>query len=390
MTSLDSQLQQRIDQLLMETGEYSPLELLFAEGRLMYTDYQAWMNGETDYLEDALFGDPEHIKAMLQQAQSYVSKLPMLSAHRSSTRSHSFSRNPALETTFNTVYRKAEDQPQMDLFVDGGAGNLINGITLALSQNDFAEARRLLEQLYDVQPDNAKLADLETLVTFGEQPLGAKRDIAGELDYLQNYLTALAQAHLAQHARGYLVQQWWRLTDLLKEHAFDPEQPTLHASFTAIYAMDWRQVKQSIEKEAQWRNHPVLLLRHVQACSRLRQSAQAILSWFCLCWQFPQHADIDAAQADQDLKNAWLDFLEMEPELPAEAFPAWHLFNKPGLAKTLPKHDDVLDNELYEIIQRLLQSRQSNDTSQEMVLRQQIKTQYPEFFQHLIKHVGSK
>jgi hypothetical protein len=275
----------------------------------------------------------------------------------------------------------------MDLFFDGGAGNLINGITQALSKNDLAEARRLLEQLYDVQPDNPKINDLETLVTFAEQPLGANRDIRAELEYVQNHLSALAHAHLAQQARGYLVTQWRRLSEALIDCDFDPAQPDLHASFTGIHAMDWLGVKQSIEKVPQWRDQPVLLLRHVQACTRLWQPADAVLSWFLLCWQFPQDADIDTAQADQDLRNAWLDFLELEPELPVAAFPAWHLLSKPGLANTLTVDADTADNELYQIVQRLIKAKQAKDEVREIALRQQLKALDTVFFQHFIKQL---
>lgn len=387
---IDRQLQQRVDQLLMETGEYSPLELLLAEGRMMYSDYEAWMSDDIEYLEDVLFGDPDHIRTMLQQAQDYASKMPMLTAQKSSSATKSFSRKPQIDSLFKTVYRKAQDQPQMDLFVDGGAGNLINGITQALSQNESAEARRLLEQLYDTQPDNTKLNDLDTLVKFTEQPIDADSDIEGELNYLQNQLSAMAQAHLAQNARGYLVPQWRRLTELLNAHPFDPVHPNIHSSFTGIRAMDWHTVKQSIEKEPNWRNHPVLLSRHIQACTRLWQTTDAILSWFYLCWRFPQDADIDEVQADRELKNAWLDFLELEPELPVAAFPAWHLLNKPGLIKILPEAEgDAPDDKLFNTVHRLLETKQSQDSTQEISLRQQLQELDSVFFQHYIKRVGN-
>lgn len=388
--SIDTQTQQRVDQLLMETGEYSPLELLLAEGRLIYSDYEAWINGEIEYLEDVLFGDPEQIRTMLQQARDYASKLPMLTAQQSDTSTTAFSRNTAIDSLFHKVYRKANDQPQMDLFFDAGASNLTNGITLALSQGDIAEARRLLEQLYDVQPDNTKINDLEILVKYAEQPMGTNRDIDAELDYLQNQLGALAKAHLANQSRGYLIPQWRRLTAALSKQTFDPQRPRLHASYTAIHAMDWHGVKQAIEKEPQWRVQPELLLRHVQACTRLWQNADAVVSWFYLCWQFPEDAHIDAAKADRDLKEAWLDFLELEPELPVEAFPAWYLLIKPGLANTLTTEDSAPSNELYAIVRRLLAARQAKDESQEINLRQQLQELEPVFFQHFIERIAKQ
>lgn len=397
-TSIDTQLQQRIDQLIMETGEYSPLELLLAEGRLLYNDYEAWLNGDIEYLEDVLFGDPEHIKTALQQAHAYLVQMPMLqaqtlsqaTAHRSPVKP--FSRNERLDTLFWTHFKKAEDQPQMDLFVDGGAGNLINGIILALAQSDYTEARRLLEQLYDTQPDNTKLADLETLVQYGESTDKISGS-ADELEYLQSRLAPLAQAHLGQRSRDYLVPHWRRLTNALTTIVFDPALPERHASYTAIQALDWAAAKQAIEQEPAWRQSSVLLQRHVQACSGLWQQSGALLSWFYLCWQFPEDTEIAAVQGDNLLKEAWLEFLELEPELSTSTFPAWYLLKKPGLVKTLPDPegaDSMPCDVPYKIIYRMqtiTQAQGAIGPEQDIELRQQLQQADPVFFRHFIGRI---
>ena len=46
-------IEHEVDQLLLEHGEYLPLELLLATGRLMLPDYQAWRAGEVAYLDQA-------------------------------------------------------------------------------------------------------------------------------------------------------------------------------------------------------------------------------------------------------------------------------------------------------------------------------------------------
>ena len=63
-----------VDQLLLEQGEYRPLEFLLQEGRLSYADYEAWRNGELDFLDEALFGDPDHIQQDLLQAEEYLQR----------------------------------------------------------------------------------------------------------------------------------------------------------------------------------------------------------------------------------------------------------------------------------------------------------------------------
>lgn len=52
---MQRETQQAVDNLLREQGAYSPLELLLAEGRLIYGDYEAWRKGEQAYLESAYF-----------------------------------------------------------------------------------------------------------------------------------------------------------------------------------------------------------------------------------------------------------------------------------------------------------------------------------------------
>lgn len=58
---------QALDRLLLEQGCYTPLELLLAEGRLLYSDYETWRQGECRHLESRLFGDPVQIRALCEQ-----------------------------------------------------------------------------------------------------------------------------------------------------------------------------------------------------------------------------------------------------------------------------------------------------------------------------------
>ena len=55
---MSAEVHNAVDRLLLEQGEYSPLEYLLSEGRLLYSDYERWRGGELGYLDEALFGDP--------------------------------------------------------------------------------------------------------------------------------------------------------------------------------------------------------------------------------------------------------------------------------------------------------------------------------------------
>ena len=51
-----AQVQAAVQQLVMEHGEYAPLELLLATNRLGYVDYRAWREGRLETL-DAVLAD---------------------------------------------------------------------------------------------------------------------------------------------------------------------------------------------------------------------------------------------------------------------------------------------------------------------------------------------
>ncbi len=78
---MDPQIQHRVDQLLLEQGEYLPLEFLLAEGRLLYSDYENWRGGELEVLDEKLFGDATQIQKDLSQAAGYAQALGLESTH---------------------------------------------------------------------------------------------------------------------------------------------------------------------------------------------------------------------------------------------------------------------------------------------------------------------
>ena len=75
MDAPDPQLQAAVQQLVMEHGEYSPLELLLAANRLGYEDYRAWREGRLGSLDAVLAGGPHEVRAWLEGAQSWAEAL---------------------------------------------------------------------------------------------------------------------------------------------------------------------------------------------------------------------------------------------------------------------------------------------------------------------------
>jgi len=339
----------QVDQLLLEQGEYLPLELLLQEGRLSYSDYEAWRNGKFDCLDEVVFGDPMQILQQLQQAGAYLIQrdwlaetISYLSWNSDTPQTLRFSRNITLNNDFHLRYRKPQDQPQLDMFTDAPAANLANGIRQALVDRNTAEARRQIERLYDIAPNHIQLGALEHLVEAAERLPSAVDDIASEMQTLRDTLTPLAESIMGSQCRNLLVPLWRRLSEALRGQSYQPAHPQQHISYTATQAIDWDVVQKAVEQEDAWQNEAVLLLRHALACEPLHQTAAALQSWFALCWQFPEQSDAIDCSTRQEFLQQWQTFLDLEPELPPQSFPAWYLIGKPGLTKLLPTPGDAL------------------------------------------------
>ncbi|RDH84181.1 MAG: hypothetical protein DIZ78_13170 [endosymbiont of Escarpia spicata] len=389
-------IQQAVDQLLLEQGEYSPLELLLSEGRLDYSDYEAWRTGEIPRLEQVLFGDPEKLDGLLAEAQEYAAALALqpetLRYHAwggSGGSPLSFSDNNIREQRFHTVFRKAEDQPQFDLFMDATATNLANGIVLALIDRNNHEAHRLLDQLFEVDPGHPRLGALERMVEAGDRLAEPVADCEWELHYLKDELLPLAEKELGRESRNLLVPHWRRLTDALHGQAFDPTQPELHASYTASQTFDWETVRRTTQEDPDWPQQVLLLRRHAHACGRMHNLLESLQSWIRLCWSSPHEAVTIATEADTDLQQMWRLFLALDPELTAEDFPAWLLLTRPGLAQQLPspEGDELCPPSYAGVYHMLREGQQSQNTpdATEIQRRGELKQLNPELFIHFMR-----
>ncbi len=388
-------VQHQVDRLLLEQGEYLPLEFLLQEGRLIYADYEAWRNGELSTLDEVLFGDHEHIQQQLTQAADYLRRLgwqmetvTYQAWRNDNSQRLSFSQNSALDRCFHQRYHKPQDQPQLDMFTDAPATNLVNGITRALVNRNAAEARRQLEGLYDTAPDHVRLGELERLVEAAGNLDTPVIDAAADMQLLQQTLTPLAESLLGKESRNLLIPLWRRLSLALHDQPYQTAQPEMHASYTASRAMDWDTARQAVEQAPDWRADPVLLQRHARACDQLHLRCDALLSWFNLCWRFPQQSDVLESSIDAELRQQWINFLELEPELPMQTFPAWLLLDKPGLTRILvaPHNDTTACSASYQTMHRL-QSNIPGQTDKHITLRARLKQQDPVLFQHYLNNI---
>jgi hypothetical protein len=394
-------IQSDVDGLLLEQGEYLPLEYLLQQGRLVYADYEAWRNGEIKHLDEALFGDPNQLRQQLLDAEDYLKRRrwqvePLrYEAWRSGTMQNSpralqFSPEKELNDCFHRCYRKPQDQPQLDLFTDSPATSLANGITLALAERNPTEARRLLERLCDTAPDHLRLGEFERLTEAAERLHCPVDDIRTEMHHHQTTLIPLAEGLLGNARRNLLIPLWRRLSQALQNQPFDASEPELHLSYSAAQALDWSISRKAIERETEWQNQPILLLRHADACERQHDNATALASWFILCWRFPQRAEAIELSSNHELSRQWENFQDLDPTLPVCSFPAWLLINQPSLTRILPNPRSRTAGcpDSYATVYQLHQDYGNPEAAlraANIALRARLKQQDPLLFEHFLK-----
>ena len=210
-------------------------------------------------------------------------------------------------------------------------------------------------------------------------------DAQAEMEQLLSETTQLAERHLNRACNQLLIPLWRRLSGALQNHPFDPSRPDLHPSYTAAQARDWPGARQAVEREADWQHQPLLLERHARACTHLADQAAALHSWYLLCWRFPRLSDRLDSCGDRSLSESWRTFLDLEPELPAEEFPAWLLLHLPGLAAIAPDGDgDIPCPDSYRTLYHLQRNRQQATDEQAMELRARLKQQAPQLFRYFL------
>jgi len=333
----DTSLQAQVDAQLLEQGSFAPLELLFNSGRLLYSDYEGWRRRELEFLDGALMGNSDKIRAELEQAIAYAKRMGLVEQpqeflpwHTDTASSlagfggggggagagaaagaggHAFkqpagqadrplriSMDPQLQRLIGSRYLRAQNVPQLDLFFDNPIVALTNGIVQSLSTRNLPNAQRQLDQLYAQAPTHADLAAFDQLLAaLGHlgHPIESPRD---ELTFLIE-LTPTARRLLGAQSRDLLSPLWQQLATAVAEVAFDPAEPDLHRSFALCQAQDWPAVSDCVLREPNWQSHTPLCLRVVESAFHRRRRVEALAAWCHVCWRTPSSASAPEASA---------------------------------------------------------------------------------------------
>ena len=345
MDAPDPQVQAAVQQLVMEHGEYAPLELLLAANRLGYEDYRAWREGRLGSLDTVLAGGPHEVRTWLAGAQSWAETHGL---DREPVVHHGWEENagavltasvdPALNALLGSRFRRIREHDQLDLFIDGAQTAAVNALLDALAARDAGEAGRALARLVGIDRDHGQRLLAAALIAALEAPApeGPERGLE-RLDRMEREWLPAASALLGARRRDFLAPLWRDVGRALEPAPFDPSRPERHASRAYREGLDWERVRRSVLAVADHERQPVLLARLAEAEWRLRNRVQAVGWWFALCRLAPEAFErlIEAPEfPDWALRTAWRLALEHDPEpgMTPAWFPAWMLIEEPGLA----------------------------------------------------------
>lgn len=408
---MSHEIEQLVDQLLLERGSYEPLLLLQHEGSLKYRHYERWRSGKSndkgrECLDAMLSGDSADIITTLKHAAIYAKKLILqpsvvnyMGWEDAAEKPLCLSRDRQMLEYLSTTYEPSQDRFQMDLFMDSPMTSVLNGIAKALSQRNPDEAEKQLRQLEEMDSGHPQIKVFNSLLEAQRNLYDPVGNIRDELEELELRVVPLAEDALKLEARDFLVPHWWRLSEALQGSDFTPETPKLHSSYTYAHAYDWNSVRTSIEWEDGWYEHPVLLIRHVKACTMLRDEPAVYLSVFKLCWYHPKYLDsVFNGNTPSGLKLQWQFFEDDFDELDRESFPAWFLMRHSGLIGSLPVHVESEEDDpsksgsrkskgyrSYQLVYSLLQARQQNNDDDEMLFRKQLQEVNPDLLKVYIR-----
>ena len=374
-----------VDQLLIEQGRFSPIAWLLATGYLSYPNYIDWRDGLIENLDSCFTAPRERIIEQLAIATNYARALG-LSETRGTYLSNeqnelSISHDSKDDIYFKTDFAPAQDRMQMDLFFDSAPVYAENELIDAIVTRNKRKIPELLDVLYAF--DSRKHEDYSLLIEQEKKLRSPGVSLLNKLTVLDDTLMPLAVTLLRTEAICFLTPLWHELSDELTDRPFDPEQPKLHVSYSGTKAFRWADVAKAVEQEPDYVEQPVLLFRYAEACFKLSRELTGLEHWFLLFLLHTQSAEQLIKKTGYPLLSGdWQRFQELDPELPAQFFPAWILLMKPALAK----QDFVLKGEAEGFNAFSLAKQLSAESleSTSIALRSDLKKLNPDLFRHFL------
>jgi hypothetical protein len=250
-----------------------------------------------------------------------------------------------------------------DLF-QHNADIIINKLFSAFCEHNFEAAKQLIKRYSDEHSSHSQLRGFQTLLAAQLKTKMPVKDIQQEFNELRDTVAPLALKLLGLKAQDFLSPFWQRLALNLKGQHFNPLAPDLHDSFICGEINDWIGVREAVENELDWHQHPILIIRLTNALYWIDEWESAMEIWCHLFWRFPMAATSAISHSENPntaLRDRWRLFDDnMEEELNPVLFPVWMLLTDSKMMHySFPKNLSALtiQGKNYQIIRQFLLKR---------------------------------
>ncbi|MYG65835.1 MAG: hypothetical protein F4206_03770, partial [Gammaproteobacteria bacterium] len=154
MTPAVAEVQAGVGQLVMEHGEYVPLELLLAMNFLDYENYRSWREGRCRTLDDILSDESDDMRELLGTAGAWAAELGLepeaMEFHgwwENAGAVLAASSDPALDRMLRIRFRRGREDEQTDLFLDTAPARAVTRLVDALAEGDAGKSWEELANL---------------------------------------------------------------------------------------------------------------------------------------------------------------------------------------------------------------------------------------------------
>ncbi len=339
----------RVEQHLSQQGNYCLLDGLLQQHILSYSAYEAWRYGQIETLDARLGISNDDLQNLINKIEQCGKALGLVNEPydyfkwaENNQKPLVASATPAVHRALTQHWLRAQDVPQLDLFMDNSAVICENEIHAALAGRQFELAQKKLQRLIALNAKHPKLGNYQDLVNYGQHmQKSALVDavlLANEITALEQEVLPLASETLGASARDYVAFAWRRLSQSAQVIAFDSQQTKLHSSYALMQIPDWTAALGALTQEPELFVSAILLQRLAICHERLQHHNEAMIAW-CLLFECDSNAVEAACEAKVSprLWALWEDFWDINDGGAKSFFPAFVFIKNPGLVHHLDK-----------------------------------------------------
>lgn len=335
-----------VERYLSLNSAFCMLDWCIEKGYLSYSDYERWRYEKIPTLDNHWQHSEAELKSLFDNLKAVVARLSLVE-ERQFYYSWSMGAGVKLRVSLDNKrnhflclrWRRAQDIPQMDLFMDNSAAILENEFVGSLSNHQWGAAQTAYERLQSQHPNHTRLGQFQDLLNYADYikntPQISASDFDEERQGLEMEVVPMAHEILNERSRDYLSQAWQRLAKSAPETfsaieggeqsktSLTRDDPRLkrHASYAFSKIGDWKNVISTIEGVKQWENVFGLVYLMATSFEKTFQHNFSQLQWARLF-------DLNAVEAEVlinvtgsgQLMNIWDDFCDAEVPWPREFF----------------------------------------------------------------------